>query len=124
MLSQRASAPVGNHRQHQRLLSTSRARQNAVTPAISCCIAWRTHHTAYPTPKGTNTFEQEPNPDGSQTADGCYHPEDDAFPPWFMRTSPNTVSEATQRPSANIGRYTLMRDLNRFPGFRQPATGC
>jgi hypothetical protein len=34
------------------------------------------------------------------------------------------VSEPTQSPSANIGRYTLMGDLNPFPGFRQPATGC
>ena len=25
---------------------------------------------------------------------------------------------------STIGRYTLMRDLNPFPGFRQPATGC
>ena len=75
--------------------------------------------------KGTNTFEQGPNPNGSQSiADGYYHPEDEAFLPWFMRTSPNTVSEPTQDPSANIGRYTLMGDLNPFPGFRQPATGC
>jgi hypothetical protein len=26
--------------------------------------------------------------------------------------------------STNIGRYTFMGDLNPFPGFRQPATGC
>jgi hypothetical protein len=74
--------------------------------------------------KGTNTFEQGPNPDGSKTTDGYYHPEDEAFLPWFMRTSPNTVSEQTQSASSNIGRYTLMGDLNPFPGFRQPATGC
>ena len=73
---------------------------------------------------GTNTFEQGPNPDGTQSADGYYHPEDEAFLPWFMRTAPNTVSEPTQSKSANIGRYTLMGDLNPFPGFRQPATGC
>jgi hypothetical protein len=73
---------------------------------------------------GTNTFEQGPNPDGTQSADGYYHPEDEVFLPWFMRTAPNTVSEPTQSPSANIGRYTLMGDLNPFPGFRQPATGC
>jgi hypothetical protein len=73
---------------------------------------------------GTNTFEQGPNPDGSQSADGYYHPEDEVFLPWFMRTAPNTISEPTQSPSANIGRYTLMGDLNPFPGFRQPATGC
>jgi len=43
---------------------------------------------------------------------------------WFMRTAPNTVSEPTQSPSTNIGRYTLMGDLNPFDGFRAPATGC
>jgi hypothetical protein len=53
-----------------------------------------------------------------------YHPEDEAFLPWFVRTSPNPVSEPTQTPSANVGRYTFMGDLNPFPGFRQPATGC
>lgn len=74
--------------------------------------------------KGTNTFDQGPNPNGSQSADGYYHPEDEALLPWFMRTAPNTISEPTQSPSANIGRYTLMGDLNPFPGFRQPATGC
>ena len=74
--------------------------------------------------KGTNTFDQAPNPDGTQSADGFYHPEDEALLPWFMRTAPNTISEPTQTPSTNIGRYTLMGDLNPFPGFRQPATGC
>jgi hypothetical protein len=74
--------------------------------------------------KGTNTFRQGPNPNGTQSADGFYHPEDEAFLPWFMRLAPNNVSEPTQTASANIGRYTLMGDLNPFPGFRQPATGC
>ncbi len=73
---------------------------------------------------GTNTYAQGPNPNGSQSADGYYHPEDEAFLPWFMRTAPNTVSEPTQSASTNIGRYTLMGDLNPFPGFRAPATGC
>jgi len=73
---------------------------------------------------GTNAFQQGPNPNGTQSADGYYHPEDEVFLPWFMRTAPNTVSEPTQSPSANIGRYTLMGDLNPFPGFREPATGC
>jgi len=72
---------------------------------------------------GTNTFQQGPNPNGTQSADGFYHPEDEVFLPWFMRTSPNTVSEPTQSPSTNIGRYTLMGSLNPFPGFRVPATG-
>ena len=74
--------------------------------------------------KGTNTFEQGQNPNGTQSADGYYHPEDEVFLPWFMRSAPNTVSEATQSTSTNIGRYTLMGDLNPFPGFRAPATGC
>jgi hypothetical protein len=57
-------------------------------------------------------------------ADGTWHPEDEVFLPWFARTSPNTTSEPTQSPSANIGRYTLMGDLNPYPGFSRPATGC
>jgi hypothetical protein len=73
---------------------------------------------------GTNTFEQGGNPNGSNSADGYYHPEDEAYLPWFMRTAPNNVSEPTQSPSTNVGRYTLMGDLNPFAGFRQPATGC
>ena len=73
---------------------------------------------------GTNTYAQGANPNGSQSADGTYHPEDEVFLPWFLRTAPNTVSEATQSASANVGRYTLMGDLNPFPGFRAPATGC
>jgi hypothetical protein len=73
---------------------------------------------------GVNSFQQGPNPNGTQSADGYYHPEDEALLPWFMRTAPNTVSEPTQNPSSNVGRYTLMGDLNRFAGFGQPATGC
>jgi hypothetical protein len=73
---------------------------------------------------GTNIYFQGPNPDGSQTADGYYHPEDETFLPWFMRLAPNYVAEPTQSPSTNVGRYTLMGDLNQFPGFQEPATGC
>ncbi|HVD46749.1 MAG TPA: hypothetical protein VNG70_05655 [Candidatus Limnocylindria bacterium] len=73
---------------------------------------------------GANTFEQGPNPDNSQSADGYYHPEDEALLPWFMRTAPNHVSEPTQHATTNVGRYTLMGDLNRFAGFNAPATGC
>jgi hypothetical protein len=73
---------------------------------------------------GTNTYAQGPAPNGQQIADGTYHPEDEVFLPWFMRTAPNTISQATQAPSGNIGRYTLMGDLNPYPGFREPATGC
>ncbi len=74
--------------------------------------------------KGTNTYEQSRLPNGQTRADGYYHPEDEVFLPWFMRLAPNYVSEPTQSASANVGRYTLMGDLNPFAGFRQPATGC
>ncbi len=73
---------------------------------------------------GTNTFAQGTNPNGTQSADGFYHPEDEALLPWFLRVAPNTISEPTQSPSTNVGRYTFMGDLNPFAGFRQPATGC
>jgi hypothetical protein len=73
---------------------------------------------------GTNTFRQGPNPNGTQSADGYYHPEDEVYLPWFMRLAPNLISEPTQSASTNVGRYTLMGDLNPFPGFRAPATGC
>ena len=73
---------------------------------------------------GTNTFRQGPNPNGTQSADGFYHPEDEVYLPWFLRLAPNTVSEPTQTPTTNIGRYTLMGTLNPFAGFRMPATGC
>lgn len=73
---------------------------------------------------GKNTFGQGPNPNGTRSADGYYHPEDETLLPWFLRTAPNAVSEPTQSPSANIGRYTLMGNLNPFQGFRAPATGC
>jgi hypothetical protein len=68
---------------------------------------------------GGNSFDAwNPN------ADGTWHPEDEVFLPWFARTSPNTTSELTQSPSANLGRYTLLGDLNPYAGFRAPATGC
>lgn len=71
--------------------------------------------------KGTNTFEQGPTPNGTQVADGYYHPEDEVFMPWFMRLSPST-SQAIQVGTG--GRYTLMGSLNPYPGFKVPATGC
>jgi len=73
---------------------------------------------------GTNTYFQGPNPDGTQSADVYYHPEDEVFLPWFMRVAPNNISEPTQSPSTNVGHYSLMGDLNPFPGYHQPATGC
>jgi hypothetical protein len=66
---------------------------------------------------GLNTFDQNP------FSDGTYHPQDEAFLPWFMRTSPNHVSQRTQT-NATAGRYTFMGDLNRVAAFHQPATGC
>jgi hypothetical protein len=71
--------------------------------------------------KGSNAFEQGTTPNGTQVADGYYHPEDEVFMPWFMRLSPSP-SQAVQ--SGTGGRYTLMGSLNPYAGFRQPATGC
>ena len=49
--------------------------------------------------------------------------ESNAAGDWFMRLPSNaTGSEPNQ--SGNGGRYTFMGDLNPFPGFRAPATGC
>jgi hypothetical protein len=70
---------------------------------------------------GTNTFEQGELA-GEQMTDGYYHPEDEVFMPWYMRLASNTVSEPSQ--GSTNGRYSLMGDLNPFPGFQQPATGC
>jgi hypothetical protein len=73
---------------------------------------------------GTNVYFQGPNPDGTQSADGYYHPQDEALFPWFLRLAPNTISEPTQSPSTNIGRYSFMGNLNQFVEFQQPSTGC
>jgi hypothetical protein len=73
---------------------------------------------------GSNAYNQGPNPNGTQSADGYYHPEDEVSLPWFLRVAPNLVSEPTQSRSTNVGRYTFMGDLNPFPSFHQPATGC
>ena len=72
---------------------------------------------------GSNSFQQGANPDGSTSADGYYHPEDEALLPWFMRLDPSPAAP-TQTSTSYVGRYTLMGTLNPFPGFRQPATGC
>jgi hypothetical protein len=40
--------------------------------------------------KGTSSFEQGPNPNGTQSADGYYHPEDEAFHPFPGFKAPAT----------------------------------
>jgi hypothetical protein len=72
---------------------------------------------------GTNTFFQNANPDKSVSYDGYFHPEDEVFLPWFMRL-PSDATGTEPNQSSPGGRYTLMGDLNPFPGFRAPATGC
>ena len=64
------------------------------------------------------------NYDSGKYADGAWHPEDEVFLPWFARQAPNTTSQPTQNKSSNIGRYSFMGDLNPYPGFQEPATGC
>jgi hypothetical protein len=66
---------------------------------------------------GTNAFDQ------NAFSDGTYHPQDEAFLPWFMRTAPNHVSQPTQGDST-AGRYTFMGDLNPLAFFHQPPPGC
>jgi hypothetical protein len=73
---------------------------------------------------GTNTFRQGPNPNGTQSADGYYHPEDEVTLPWFLRLTPNLVSEPTQTPSPDIGRYTFMGSLDQFVGLTEPPALC
>jgi hypothetical protein len=73
---------------------------------------------------GANTYRQGPNPNGTQSADGYYHPEDEATLPWFKGLEPNLISEPMQTPSPHIGRYTFMGDLNTFVAFQHPATRC
>ena len=67
-------------------------------------------------------FHLPNNTDPRPYSDGNWHPEDEVFLPWFARESPNTTSQPKQVTAG--GRYTFMGDLNPFPGFRQPASGC
>jgi hypothetical protein len=67
---------------------------------------------------GTNPYFQT----AGANADGTWHPEDETLLPWFAREAPNTTSEHLQ--NGTTGRYTFFGDLNPYPGFQQPATGC
>jgi len=69
----------------------------------------------------TNTFRQGPTPNGTQVADGFYHPEDEALLPWFMRLNP---SPAQLAQSGTNGRYSFMGDLNQFAVFHSAPPGC
>jgi hypothetical protein len=69
----------------------------------------------------TNTFRQGPTPNGTQVADGFYHPEDEALLPWFMRLNP---SPAQLAQTGTNGRYTFMGDLNQFAVFHSAPPGC
>ena len=60
--------------------------------------------------------------DSNTFADGAWHPEDEVLLPWFARQAPNTTSQPVQ--GGTDGRYTFMGNLNPYPGFRVPATGC
>jgi len=62
--------------------------------------------------------------DSGPYADGLWHFQDNVFLPWFSREDPNTTSQATQTPSASIGRYSFMGDLNPYDAFHQPAATC
>jgi hypothetical protein len=66
---------------------------------------------------GVNTYDQ------NAFTDGTYHPQDEAFLSWFMRTAPNHDSQPTQSDST-AGRYTFMGELNPFSYFHQPPATC
>jgi len=68
-----------------------------------------------------NTFRQGPTPNGTQVADGFYHPEEEALMPWFMRLNP---SPAQVNQSGTNGRYTFMGDLNPEPVFHATPPAC
>lgn len=59
-----------------------------------------------------------------QSADGFYHVQDEVMLPWFLRLAPNTVSEPTQAPSPNVGRYTFLGDLNGSRALTHPPASC
>jgi hypothetical protein len=65
-----------------------------------------------------NTF------DSGSYADGYWHMQDVMFLPWYSRQAPNTTSQPTQQPSASVGRYSFIGDLNPYADFHQPATNC
>ena len=67
--------------------------------------------------QGSTSFDQ------NIYSDGHYHPQDEVFLPWFMRTSPNDVSQPTQS-DPSVGRYTFLGDLNGIWRFRQPPPSC
>jgi hypothetical protein len=71
--------------------------------------------------KQANTFRQGPTPNGTQVADGFYHPEDEALLPWFMRLNPSPAQTAQ---SGKNGRYTFMGDLNPFAVFHGTPPAC
>jgi hypothetical protein len=65
-----------------------------------------------------NTFDTGPY------ADSYWHLQDVTFLPWYSRQEPNTTSQPTQQPSASVGRYSFLGDLNPYPDFHQPAASC
>ena len=54
---------------------------------------------------GANLFRQGPNPNGTQSADGFYHPEDEVLLRGSCGPRPTPIAEPTQTPSTNVGRY-------------------
>jgi hypothetical protein len=71
---------------------------------------------------GYNTFDPAVLPDGTHT-DGLYHVQDEAFVPWFMQITDNTMSQPGQVPNSK-GRYTFMGALNLSQEFMHPAQTC
>jgi len=66
--------------------------------------------------KGSNTFGQGPTPDGTQVADGYYHPEDEVFMPWFMRLNPSSSQAHPGRHHRPVHPDGQSQPLLRFQG--------
>jgi hypothetical protein len=78
---------------------------------------------------GSNTFEDPADPTRTAAnplgwSDGTFHAQDQVFVPWFFRASPNLVSQPTQTPSPDVGRYTFLGNLDPIPVLHMASTGC
>ncbi len=70
---------------------------------------------------GTNIYFQGPNPDGTQSADGYYHPEDEAFPPVVYAPRAKQHFRAHAEPVAK--RRPLLADGRPQPVPELPRAG-
>ena len=73
---------------------------------------------------GTNTYLPGPEPERHAERRRLLPPGGRGVAAVVHATAVRTRTGSDAEPVRRRGRYTLMGDLNPFPGFRQPATGC